>query len=96
MERAMHLLEHGSSVAATGRELGYDDPYYFSRMFKRILGMSPSEHIRCVRLAREGKLMELDEPQQALRLANRSAAIVSDYRVAEAQVSHKDVSANAK
>lgn len=96
MERAMHLLEHGLSVASAGRELGYDDPYYFSRMFRRTLGLSPSEHVRCVRLAREGKLMELDEPQQALRLATRSAAIVSDYRVPEAPNALKDCSANAK
>jgi AraC-like DNA-binding protein len=87
MERAMHLLDRGLSVAATGRELGYDDPYYFSRMFKRTLGLSPREHIRCMQFAREGKLMQLDEPQQAARLATRSAAIISDYRMREASAS---------
>lgn len=80
MERAMHLLERGLSVAAAGRELGYGDPYYFSRMFKRTLGLSPREHIRLVQFARDGNLMQLDEPQQAAYMSTRSAAFMEGNR----------------
>jgi AraC-like DNA-binding protein len=68
MERAMHLLETGSSVGATAAELGYLDPYYFSRMFKRITGMSPRDYVRRVKEGRDGSLMRLDEPDQLAQL----------------------------
>lgn len=45
MEKACELLEgtdmHIKDIA---ERLGYDDPYYFSRVFKKIVGQSPSEH----------------------------------------------------
>lgn len=44
MERAVHLLALGRSVQETAAELGYKDPYYFSRMFKRYIGASPSSY----------------------------------------------------
>lgn len=28
-------------------ELGFDDPYYFSRMFKKLMGLSPANYRRC-------------------------------------------------
>ncbi len=31
-------------VAEVGRSLGYDDPYYFSRIFKKTIGVSPKEY----------------------------------------------------
>jgi AraC-like DNA-binding protein len=37
-------------VAEIGRDVGYGDPFYFSRQFSRIHGMSPSEY----RLQRKG------------------------------------------
>jgi AraC-like DNA-binding protein len=69
MERAMHFLEAGMSVAAAASEIGYSDPYYFSRMFKRILGLSPRGHIHRVRQSRHGGLLGLDEPEQQQKLA---------------------------
>jgi AraC-like DNA-binding protein len=43
MRRARELLEETSmSVAAVARELGYDDPAYFSRLFRKITGRSPA------------------------------------------------------
>ena len=69
MERAMHFLESGLSVAATAAEVGYADPYYFSRMFRRTLGLSPRDHVQRVERSRHGGLMKLDEPEQAARLA---------------------------
>jgi len=42
MRRAAQLLDdHRLSVAAVGREVGIDDPYYFSRLFKQHFGKSP-------------------------------------------------------
>ncbi len=73
MERAMHLLETGINVSAAAAEVGYADPYYFSRMFKRIVGISPRDHIEKVRRSRDGTLLHLDEPEQAARLARREA-----------------------
>ncbi|MBZ7926293.1 AraC family transcriptional regulator [Ensifer adhaerens] len=69
MERAMHFLEAGLSVSSAAAEVGYADPYYFSRMFKRTLGISPRDHMKRVRQSRDGELMHLDEPEQALALA---------------------------
>ena len=44
MERAMHILGTGRSVKETAAEVGYKDAYFFSRMFKRYLGASPSAY----------------------------------------------------
>lgn len=69
MERAMHLLETGMPVATAAAEVGYGDPYYFSRMFRRTTGISPREHVNRVKRNRNGGLMGLDEPEQQ-RLMN--------------------------
>lgn len=42
MEFAANRLGQGLPVKAVAAELGYSDPYFFSRMFKRHLGSSPS------------------------------------------------------
>ena len=68
IERATHLLESGMSVAAAGAEVGFADPYYFSRCFKRVQGLSPRAHMRRVQLSRDGQLMGMDEPDQAAKL----------------------------
>ncbi len=44
MERAMHFLALGQSVKDTADQLGFHDPYYFSRMFKHYIGASPSSY----------------------------------------------------
>ena len=44
MEFAASRLGMGLTVKAVAAELGYSDPYYFSRMFKRFIGTSPSTH----------------------------------------------------
>ncbi len=38
----MDISEH--SVAAIALQLGYDDPYYFSRLFKKVMRVSPQQY----------------------------------------------------
>lgn len=42
LRKAQELLKAGSAVAATARACGFKDPLYFSRVFRRWLGMPPS------------------------------------------------------
>jgi len=47
MARARQLLDSTTAaVASIADELGYDDPFYFSRQFRRAHGMSPTEFRR--------------------------------------------------
>ncbi|OPX21757.1 MAG: hypothetical protein B1H02_07135 [Candidatus Latescibacteria bacterium 4484_107] len=44
VERAKMLLRHSHlNVTETAEELGYHNVYYFSRVFKRVTGMSPAQ-----------------------------------------------------
>lgn len=43
LQRAMDLLQQGShNVAEAALAVGYDDPFYFSRLFRKHMGMPPS------------------------------------------------------
>lgn len=44
MEFAANRLAQGVTVKGVAAELGYADPYFFSRTFKRYLGASPSNY----------------------------------------------------
>ncbi|MFD1696157.1 helix-turn-helix domain-containing protein [Roseibium aestuarii] len=44
MEYAVHRLGKGQTVKETAAELGYSDPYFFSRMFRQYIGASPSSY----------------------------------------------------
>lgn len=45
MERACYLLDvSGISVKEVSRTLGYEDSYYFSRLFKKIIGVAPRQY----------------------------------------------------
>lgn len=51
IERACHLLDvTDAGVADVAAELGYDDPLYFSRVFRNVVGVSP----RGYRMLRRG------------------------------------------
>jgi AraC family transcriptional regulator of arabinose operon len=50
MEHACHLLDTSDlSVKGVAASLGYDDPLYFSRLFRKTVGMSPRTYRRSVR-----------------------------------------------
>ncbi|MDX1457817.1 MAG: AraC family transcriptional regulator [Marinobacter sp.] len=45
VERACQLLDTtGMSFASISARLGYDDSYYFSRLFKKVMGQSPKHY----------------------------------------------------
>ncbi|MCD6060286.1 MAG: putative AraC family transcriptional regulator [Moraxellaceae bacterium] len=45
MERAARLLDSGEvRVGEVARVLGYEDAHYFSRQFRRMMGVAPSEY----------------------------------------------------
>lgn len=46
IERAKDFLNTGRSVKETADLLGYPDPYYFSRLFKKFTGISPKRAAR--------------------------------------------------
>jgi len=46
MEKAVELAKHtGMTWEQIARHLGFDDPSYFSRAFKKVMGMSPSNFV---------------------------------------------------
>lgn len=45
MEHACHLLDISNrSAKQISNDLGYNDPLYFSRVFKKVIGISPTEY----------------------------------------------------
>lgn len=46
MKKAKSLLVSGSSVTETSRLVGFNDIFYFSKYFKKLEGISPSEFIQ--------------------------------------------------
>ena len=45
MQKACQLLyADGVKIKAVASDLGYDDPYYFSRIFKKYIGTSPEQY----------------------------------------------------
>ena len=46
VDKAMELFRKGENVKNVSEYLGYMDPFYFSKVFKKRAGMSPTEYIR--------------------------------------------------
>jgi methylphosphotriester-DNA--protein-cysteine methyltransferase len=58
------FFERGGLGVAAAAEVGYAAPSYFSRCFKRVVGLSPREYLRRAARSRDGQLMAADEPEQ--------------------------------
>ncbi|MDQ2800225.1 MAG: helix-turn-helix transcriptional regulator [Armatimonadota bacterium] len=53
LQRARHLLESTDRTVASIAELcGFEDAAYFTRVFRRRMGLSPGRHRQSVRTAR--------------------------------------------
>jgi AraC-like DNA-binding protein len=61
MERAMGLLAGGLSVKKSSELTGFSDPYYFSRMFKHYIGVSPAGYKANERRHRDGQFPRGEE-----------------------------------
>ena len=46
IERAKQFLAEGNTIEAVAAKTGFSDRYYFSKMFKRITGISPATFIK--------------------------------------------------
>ncbi|WP_407704971.1 helix-turn-helix domain-containing protein [Thalassotalea hakodatensis] len=45
MQQACFQLDNTTeTIKQIGESLGYSDPYYFSRLFKKVVGMSPKRY----------------------------------------------------
>jgi len=45
IQRSCRLLDNsGWMIADVAREMGFDDQFYFSRVFRKVMGMSPAEY----------------------------------------------------
>jgi AraC-like DNA-binding protein len=50
IERACHLLDvTNKGIKEIAWAVGYEDAYYFSRIFRKVMGISPSQY-RAIRL----------------------------------------------
>jgi YesN/AraC family two-component response regulator len=45
MERACQMLREGNNVSETAYATGFTDPNYFSKIFKKLFGKTPTEYI---------------------------------------------------
>jgi AraC family transcriptional regulator of arabinose operon len=51
MERACYLLDTSNhSAKQVSAQLGYSDPLYFSRLFKKVIGVSPTDYRKRLRV----------------------------------------------
>jgi AraC-like DNA-binding protein len=54
MQAARRLLLEGRTAAETAAELGFANPFHFSRVFRKIEGVPPSQFQRLSRIPRGG------------------------------------------
>lgn len=78
MARACRLLETTSlNVKEVAAELGYDDPFYFSRVFKSVNQMSPSGY----RTAKRGLAGKNWESRQTMNFSREPQTTETSKRV---------------
>jgi AraC-like DNA-binding protein len=79
MSRARELLDHtSSSVKEVAAALGYDDPFYFSRVFKAVYAISPGLY-RQRRLADRGGVTPLVRTEAARSNHSRPEAAAGTF-----------------
>jgi AraC-like DNA-binding protein len=44
INQAKNLLMNGHNISETARQLGFDYPHHFTRLFKNYVGITPSEY----------------------------------------------------
>ena len=69
IQRACQLLrDSGKSVKAIANQLGYEDQYHFSRVFKNIMGISPKffQRIATLSALQEIEIIPFDKEVDAL------------------------------
>ncbi len=49
VEKAAQLLQSTNSIADISKAVGFTDQLYFSKVFKTIMGMSPSKYRECIK-----------------------------------------------
>ena len=50
IKKSFELLEHtGMSIYEIAKETGFDNPYYFSKVFKSLVGVSPLQYRKRIR-----------------------------------------------
>ncbi|RXZ82956.1 AraC family transcriptional regulator [Paenibacillaceae bacterium] len=81
MDRAKYLLrETRETVRAVAKQAGFPDPYYFSRRFSRLVGMSPSQyrmrpHLRLAALEYYGHCVALGLQPSAVAMSPNSKCL---------------------
>ena len=45
VNQAKSLLMNGHNISETSRLLGFDFPHHFTRLFKKMTGLTPSEYL---------------------------------------------------
>ena len=48
------LLSANLTVKDLGQRVGYQDPYHFSRVFKRVIGLAPTSYVEYIQRGHEG------------------------------------------
>ena len=85
MRQACRLLcETSLSVKEVAAALGYDDPFYFSRMFKLVVRVAPSEYRLLTRGTDQAEPLRVDSTQARLPARHRIRGLSFSPRKTEA------------
>ncbi|OUS68768.1 hypothetical protein B1748_32900 [Paenibacillus sp. MY03] len=93
IESAKTILPGGGPLREVARQVGFCDEYYFSRMFKKVAGVSPSVYIRTAGERSQGKerngrilkpvnvaVTYVDEVDHLIALGLLPAAVPADHQ----------------
>jgi len=87
MQATCHYLDSTAlSIKEVAAKLGYDDPYYFSRMFQKILGCPPLAYRRSVKGDDARRLRFIDRSGATQPTAPRRAGALPETKVLRGMV----------